>query len=103
MNLFVYKKDTLFIGQFCPSLDKITKHNDPPIRAKRMNEKILTIKEVAEQLKVTEKTIYRLLSKQEIPAFKVGGSWRFRQEDINNWITEQSVTGKDKTIGEGEA
>jgi excisionase family DNA binding protein len=51
---------------------------------------ILTIKEVAEYLKVTERTIYRLAAAKEIPAFKVGGTWRFRTEDIDGWIAAQS-------------
>jgi len=41
---------------------------------------ILTIKEVAEYLKVTERTIYRLAAAKKIPGFKVGGMWRFRQD-----------------------
>ncbi|WP_186035019.1 methylation-associated defense system helix-turn-helix domain-containing protein MAD1 [Burkholderia gladioli] len=51
---------------------------------------ILTIKEVAEYLKVTERTIYRLAAAKEIPAFKVGGTWRFRTVDIDGWISAQS-------------
>ena len=51
---------------------------------------ILTIKEVAEFLKVTERTIYRLAAAKQIPAFKVGGTWRFRVTDINDWIADQS-------------
>ena len=51
---------------------------------------ILTIKEVAEYLKVTERTIYRLAAAKKIPAFKVGGTWRFLQPDIENWIRQQS-------------
>ncbi|MCA0371418.1 MAG: helix-turn-helix domain-containing protein [Proteobacteria bacterium] len=47
---------------------------------------ILTIKDVAEYLKLNEKTTYRLVASGKIPAFKVGGAWRFRQSDINNWI-----------------
>jgi len=35
---------------------------------------ILTIKQVAEYLKVTERTIYRLAAAKRIPAFKVGGT-----------------------------
>lgn len=53
--------------------------------------KILTIKEVAEYLKVTERTIYRLAAAKKIPAFKVGGTWRFRTEDIDCWIVAQST------------
>jgi excisionase family DNA binding protein len=53
---------------------------------------ILMIKDVAEYLKVTERTIYRLAAAKKIPAFKVGGSWRFSQADIDRWIQEQSST-----------
>jgi excisionase family DNA binding protein len=51
---------------------------------------ILTIKEVADYLKVTDRTIYRLAAAKQIPAFKVGGSWRFAQADIDEWIKQQS-------------
>ena len=54
---------------------------------------ILTIKEVADYLKVTERTIYRLAAAKQIPAFKVGGSWRFSRADIDSWIKQQSMDG----------
>ncbi len=47
---------------------------------------ILTIKQVAGYLQVTERTIYRLAAAEGIPAFKVGGSWRFRRGDLDQWI-----------------
>jgi excisionase family DNA binding protein len=52
---------------------------------------ILMIKEVAEYLKVTERTIYRLAAAKKIPAFKVGGSWRFSRMDIDAWIRRQTI------------
>ena len=52
---------------------------------------ILTIKEVADYLKVTGRTIYRLAAAKQIPAFKVGGSWRFSRVDIDSWIKQQSM------------
>jgi excisionase family DNA binding protein len=51
---------------------------------------ILLIKDVAEYLKVTERTIYRLAAAKKIPAFKVGGSWRFSRADIDAWIKAQT-------------
>jgi len=51
-----------------------------------MNTDIMTIKEVAAYLKLTEKTAYRLAAEGKIPGFKVGGSWRFKKADIENWI-----------------
>ncbi|MBI1949371.1 MAG: helix-turn-helix domain-containing protein [Myxococcales bacterium] len=55
-----------------------------------MPEDILTIREVADYLKVTERTLYRLVQDGKLPAFKVGNSWRFRREDLERWISEQS-------------
>lgn len=51
---------------------------------------ILTIKQVAAYLKVADRTIYRLASTNGIPAFKVGGTWRFRRSDIDRWIATQT-------------
>ena len=51
---------------------------------------ILTIREVSDYLKVTERTIYRLAAGKQIPAFKVGGSWRFSRSEIDQWIKSQS-------------
>ena len=53
---------------------------------------IMIIGEVADYLKVTERKIYRLAGAKQIPAFKVGGSWRFSKTDIDRWIREQSAT-----------
>lgn len=55
---------------------------------------ILTLKQVAEFLKVTERTIYRLAAAKQIPAFKVGGTWRFSRAEINQWIQRQQEGGK---------
>ncbi len=49
----------------------------------------MTIREVAEYLKLTEKTTYRLASEGELPGFKVGGSWRFRRSELDKWIKAQ--------------
>jgi excisionase family DNA binding protein len=58
---------------------------------------IMTIGEVADYLKVTERTIYRLAGAKQIPAFKVGGSWRFSKADIDGWIKKQSLEGLDES------
>jgi len=55
-----------------------------------MNDDILTLKEVAQYLKLAEKTAYRLAAEGKLPGFKVGGSWRFKREEIEKWIAEQS-------------
>ena len=54
-----------------------------------MEDDIITIKEVADYLKLKEKTAYALVARGEIPGFKVGGSWRFRRSEIDRWIRQQ--------------
>lgn len=46
---------------------------------------VLTVKEVAEYLHVHESTIYRMLKRSELPAFRVGSDWRFNVENIDRW------------------
>jgi len=57
-----------------------------------MNDEILTIKEVAEYLKLGEKTAYRLAADGKLPGFKVGGSWRFKKQQLDAWISKQSTS-----------
>jgi excisionase family DNA binding protein len=47
---------------------------------------ILTLDEVAAYLKAGKRTVYRLAQQGEIPAFKLGGTWRFRRTELDRWI-----------------
>jgi excisionase family DNA binding protein len=47
---------------------------------------VLTLEEVADFLQTHPSTVYRLLKKHRIPAFKVGSDWRFNQESIEQWV-----------------
>ena len=65
-------------------------------KAKRManaEDEILTLDEVATYLKAGKRTVYRLAAAKKIPAFKVGGTWRFLRADIDRWIKQQSMEG----------
>ena len=64
-------------------------------RTKSALPEIMTVEEVAAYLKITERSIYGLLSKKKLPAFKVGGSWRFRRDEIEN-LTRKSEPSKKK-------
>jgi excisionase family DNA binding protein len=52
-------------------------------------DEILEVKEVAQILKVSTRTVIRLAERGELTAFKVGDLWRFRRSDIDNYITRQ--------------
>jgi excisionase family DNA binding protein len=54
-----------------------------------MPEAAITVRDVAAYLNVTEKTVYRLAQRGELPGFKVAGAWRFRRRDIDAWVEHQ--------------
>ena len=69
---------------------------------------ILTISDVANLFKVTEKTLYGLAQKGDLPGFKVGGQWRFQRAAIESWIqvkteaaSSQPISGGAKATGSG--
>ncbi|MDD3118329.1 MAG: PTS sugar transporter subunit IIA [Victivallales bacterium] len=51
-----------------------------------MNNDILTLEEVAEYLRVSERTVYDWAQKGDIPCGKIGTSWRFKRSEIENWV-----------------
>ena len=53
-------------------------------------DEILTLDEVAAYLKAGKRTVYRLAASGEIPAFKLGGTWRFRKSDLERWIASRT-------------
>ena len=50
----------------------------------------MTLQEVAKYLRVTTRTIYRLLEASRIPARKVGRLWRFDKDSIDAWLNQAS-------------
>jgi len=48
---------------------------------------VLTPREAAEYLSVHVRTIYRLAKNREIPGRKVGGSWRFKKDILEEWLS----------------
>ena len=61
-----------------------------------MNSPSMTVREVANYLNVDEKTVYRLAQKGELPGFKVAGTWRFKRQDIDQWIEDQKKAAAQK-------
>ena len=64
------------------------------------SDEILTIDEVAAYLKAGRRTVYRLAANGQIPAFKLGGTWRFRRTELDRWIAGRIDThGRSKPDG----
>jgi excisionase family DNA binding protein len=64
---------------------KLTGHSEAGLP-----EQLLTVQEVAKYLNVDKFTVYRLLAQKQLPAFKVGGQWRFRPKMIEAWLIKNA-------------
>lgn len=56
---------------------------------RRERTQIMTPKEAAKYLGFHLVTIYRLLKKNEIPATKIGGQWRFKKDVLDAWLMDR--------------
>ncbi|MDR2135692.1 MAG: PTS sugar transporter subunit IIA [Treponema sp.] len=54
-----------------------------------LSDDILTIEEVANYLRVSERTVYEWIQKGEIPAGKIGTVWRFKKSEIERWVNDR--------------
>ena len=61
-----------------------------------MSDEIMTLREVAEYLRLKEKTAYRHAAEGILQRFKVGGAWRFRKADIDAWIEKTRIPHNDE-------
>ena len=59
---------------------------------------ILTVKEMANYLRMEEHTIYRMARKGQLPAFKLSGQWRFKKDLVERWIEEKSFEKAPKNV-----
>ena len=59
---------------------------------------LMTLEEVANYLRVTEKTIYRLLDKRGVPAARVGHQWRFDKAVIDIWLRQSSTEAETRIL-----
>ena len=56
---------------------------------------ILTLRELAEHLKVTDRTILRMLKTGQIQGVKIGGQWRFNGSQIDRVFFPEGPLGSD--------
>lgn len=54
----------------------------------------LTVEGVAKRFGVNATTVYRLAQQGKLPAFKVGGQWRFSPEMLERWVADRVTLGQ---------
>jgi len=64
--------------------------------------KVITVSELAVYLHVHRSTLYRLLKKGQLPAFRIGSDWRFNVEAIDRWRMQQPTALNEISRNEAE-
>jgi len=61
-----------------------------------METEIMTLKEVADYLRLSEKTVSRMAQDGQIPAHKLARQWRFQRSAIASWMADRDATPVDE-------
>ena len=46
-----------------------------------------SVDEIANYLGIKKETLYKWLAGKDVPAHKVGNLWKFRKDEIDQWVT----------------
>ena len=57
--------------------------------------RLLTVREVADTMRVSNMTVYRLIRAGELPAIRVGKHFRIREGELGDYLESQTVRGGD--------
>ncbi len=61
----------------------------PLSKADYATAQFLTVAEVASLLRVSSMTVYRLINAGELPAVRVGKSYRLREDDVDKYLADR--------------
>ncbi|NQW17597.1 MAG: helix-turn-helix domain-containing protein [Chloroflexi bacterium] len=59
---------------------------------------LLNIREAARYLGISHHTLYKLLERREVPAAKIGGSWRFNRATLDEFVASQSLVPRPRVL-----
>ncbi|HOD82977.1 MAG TPA: helix-turn-helix domain-containing protein [Phycisphaerae bacterium] len=60
------------------------------------SDNIMTIDALAEYLKISRSTLYKLVQDGRLPGQKVGKRWRFHKDAIDEWLKQHPAKGTGK-------
>jgi len=58
-------------------------------------QRLMTIKEVADYLRLSKVTVYKMTRQGKIPALKIGKQWRYNKAEIDSWVKQKSNSKHD--------
>ena len=63
---------------------------------------VMDIREASEYLGVSRETLYKYISAEQIPAFKLGNRWKFKKTVLDRWMERQSTQRESRSYRKEE-
>lgn len=54
----------------------------------------LSVLEIAHYLGISKETVYRWLDSKKIPAHKIGKQWKFKTNEVDQWVLNGEASEK---------
>ena len=70
--------------------------------ASKRKDTLRTLEEVAAYLRLSKDTIYRMANTGKLPASKAGSQWRFRKEEVDQWLEKNRNIARKTPMDQGE-
>ncbi|HVZ17419.1 MAG TPA: helix-turn-helix domain-containing protein [Terriglobales bacterium] len=70
---------------------------DPPTSS--VPERWLSVDELAGYLGVKRDTVYKWITRRNLPAHKAGRLWKFRRDEVDAWVKSGAAGSKENKIG----
>lgn len=61
-----------------------------------VNDRWLSVDEIAAYLGIKRETIYKWLAEKNIPAHKLGRLWKFRKDEVDEWLRSGEADSRKK-------
>ncbi len=55
---------------------------------------VMNIRQASQYLGVSPDTLYKYVSEEKIPAFKLGNRWKFKKSILDHWMEDKSLTSE---------
>lgn len=68
---------------------------DPLMFGEKMNDRWLSVDDIGAYLGVKRDTIYKWISERSMPAHKVGRLWKFKKEEVDEWVRKGGAVAAD--------
>lgn len=58
---------------------------------------VMNIRQASQYLGISADTLYKYVSEEIIPAFKLGNRWKFKKSILDNWMEDRSLNGEPRS------